>query len=63
MEQEIKKVKIKHGTAGKLAEIFNVTIQTVNNATSGRWSSELSRKIRKAAVEMGGDPIYESNNI
>ena len=61
MPREIKKVKIKNGTREDLAKIFGVTIRTVSNSLSGKSNTERSRKIRKAAVEMGGDPIYENS--
>ena len=59
MRQEIKKVRIKYGTSKELAKIFGVTTRTVNNAIGGKINTTRARKIRKAAVELGGDPIYE----
>ena len=62
MTRKIVKVKVKYGTSERLAEIFKVTTRSVSNALSGRSNTELARKIRKSAVEMGGDAIYESSN-
>jgi DNA-binding XRE family transcriptional regulator len=56
--REIKKVSMKYGTREKIAELFGVNRTTVTFAVTGRTNSKLSKKIRKVAVEMGGDPIY-----
>jgi len=55
---EIKKVKVKYGTSEKLASAFRVTTRSVGNALNGRTNSELAQKIRMAAINFGGDPIY-----
>ena len=60
--KEIKKVKVRYGTSEKLAKTFGVTTRCVGNAINGRTNSDLAQKIRQAAVELGGDPIYESIN-
>lgn len=57
-KREIKKVKAKHGSGLKLAKLFGVTTKTVSHALNGRSNNDLARKIRKTAVHMGGDPIY-----
>jgi hypothetical protein len=57
-----RKQKRKLKTNGVLAEKFDVTTQTIRNARRGIHNSELSEKIRKAAVKLGGDPIYENSN-
>lgn len=44
----------KHGERGKLAKLFNVSEVTVRSALKGRTQSELSERIRKAAIERGG---------
>jgi hypothetical protein len=59
---KINKVKMKVGTRQKIADIFNVSVTTVSLAASGVTQSELADKIRIAAVEAGGDPIYEKLN-
>ncbi|MDR0206650.1 MAG: hypothetical protein LBI45_05280 [Bacteroidales bacterium] len=58
MNTEIKKVKVKYGTSEKLAKMFRVTTRSIGNAINGRSNSEKAQKIRKAAINMGGDPIY-----
>lgn len=58
LEKKIKKVKAKHGTGSQLARLFCVTTKTVSEALNGKSNTELAKKIRKAAIEMGGDPIY-----
>ena len=61
MAQEIAKVKVKYGTSEQLAKIFKVTTRSIGNALSGRSNSKKAKKIRKAAVELGGGPIYSNN--
>jgi DNA-binding LacI/PurR family transcriptional regulator len=39
--------------------MFVVNRKTVSFAINGKSNADLAKKIRKAAVEMGGDPIYE----
>lgn len=56
--KEIKKVSLKYGTRYKLAKLFKVSVTTITLAVTGRTNSDLARKIRIAAVEMGGYPIY-----
>jgi DNA-binding XRE family transcriptional regulator len=56
-KKEIKKVSLKYGTREKLAKLFNINKTTVTFAVTGRLNSELAKKIRVSAVEMGGDPI------
>jgi hypothetical protein len=58
----INKVKLRRGTCKELAKTFKVSTTTVSLAASGINNSALAQKIRKAAVEMGGDAIYSSNN-
>lgn len=57
-QRKLKKVKGRHGTGLELARLFGVHKKTVSEALNGKSDSELSQKIRKTAVEMGGDPIY-----
>ena len=59
--QQINKVKIKTGTRQTLADTFNVSVTSISLALNGVTNSELAKKIRKAAVELGGDPIYSNN--
>jgi len=57
-KREIKKVKAKHGSGIKLANLFGVTTKTVSHALNGKSNNDLAKKIRKTAVQMGGDPIF-----
>lgn len=57
-ERNIKKVRVLYGTRSKIAGLFHVTPKTVSHALSGKCNNELAQKIRIAAVELGGDPIY-----
>jgi hypothetical protein len=51
-------VKIKHGSAQKLEKKISVSRNTISKAINGRNHNELCYKIREAAVELGGDPIF-----
>ena len=57
--QKINKVKMKVGTRRQIADSFGVSVTTVSLAASGVTKSKLADKIRLAAVNAGGDPIYE----
>ena len=59
--RQINKVKLKSGTRQKLADTFGVSVTSVSLSVNGVVNSELAKKIRKAAVELGGDPIYSNN--
>lgn len=48
---------IRHGHTTLLAKKCNCTIQTVRLALKGITSSELSDRIRKEALELGGVEI------
>lgn len=48
------------GTGRKLSRTFGVSVVTISSALNGRTNSTLAHKIRKAAVDCGGDPIYEN---
>ena len=58
----VNKVKIENGTRKKITETFDISVTSVSFALSGKTNSDLTKKIRKAAVEMGGDPIYDNND-
>ena len=47
-------ILMKHGERREISKIFNVSDVTVRNALKGRTQSELSRRIRKVAIERGG---------
>ncbi len=53
-------ILMKHGERREIAKMFNVSEVTVRNALKGRTQSELSRKIRKIAIQRGG---IEVDNI
>ena len=54
----LRKVKVKHGSSCQVAKLFHVHKKTVSFAVNGKSDTDLAKKIRKAAMEMGGDPIY-----
>jgi DNA-binding LacI/PurR family transcriptional regulator len=56
--KKVIKVSLKYGTREKIAKLLKVNRTTVTFAVTGRSNTELAKKIRKAAIEMGGDPIY-----
>jgi len=53
----MKEILTKHGERRELAKLFNVSEVTVRNALKGRTRSELSRRIRGAAIQRGGVEI------
>ena len=55
--KQVKKVKLTSGGA-KLSKAFGVSLVTVSKALNGHVNTELAQKIRMAAINMGGDPIY-----
>ena len=57
--KQVKKVNPKYGTGEKLQKMFGVSSVSVSKALNGRVDTERARRIRQAAIEMGGDPIYE----
>jgi len=59
--EQVKKVKLTSGSA-KLSKAFGVSLVTVGKALNGHVNTELAQKIRMAAINLGGDPIYESIN-
>jgi hypothetical protein len=58
-EKKVIKVMTPRGMNQKLMKVFNCCSATVSQAIRGAHNSEMAQKIRKVAVEMGGDPIYE----
>lgn len=59
-KKTIKQVLSKRGTGKELAKMFKVSEVTVTNALRGKSNSPLAARIRKAAVNKGGTPIYEN---
>jgi hypothetical protein len=53
------KVKGKKGDGLKLAKQFGCSPVWVSKAMNGSVHTEKAKKIRQAAVNMGGDPIYK----
>ena len=62
-QKKIVRVKTKRGMGKELSKLFDVTQEYVSRCMSGDSNTELANKIRKVAVGLGGDPIYESINI
>jgi hypothetical protein len=60
--KQVKKVNAKYGTGETLQKMFKVSRESISKAVNGRTNSDLAKKIRKMAVELGGDPIYENIN-
>jgi len=60
--KQVKKVNAKYGTGEMLQKMFKVSRESISKAINGRTNSDLAQKIRKAAVALGGDPIYENIN-
>jgi len=56
--QAVVRVKIRQGMCKTLAQQFGVTPSFVSMCMSGLRNTELAFKIRKIAVELGGDPIF-----
>ena len=48
------KILVNHGDRRMLAKIFNVSEVTVRSALGGKTKSDLSLRIRKAAIIRGG---------
>ena len=57
-EQEIVRVRTRRGMGKELSKLFSVTQEFVSRCMSGESNTELAKKIRKAAVRLGGDPIF-----
>ena len=53
------KVKVRRGDGKQLAKHFNCSAIWVSRAVNGTVHTEKAQKIRQAAVNMGGDPIYK----
>jgi ribosome-binding protein aMBF1 (putative translation factor) len=59
MEEKILvRVKIRLGSTKQLAGEFKVCKNTVSRAVNGWSNNTLAQEIRKAAVALGGDPIF-----
>lgn len=58
MEKTLVRVRPKFGTGRKLAKTLKVTPEFVSVACAGKSNTTLARKIRVAALNAGGDPIY-----
>jgi hypothetical protein len=60
--EQVKKVNPKYGTGAELRKIFKVSRVSISKALNGKTDSGLAKKIRQAAISLGGDPIYGSIN-
>jgi len=56
--KQVKKVNPKYGTSEGLAKMFNVSRESISKALNGKTNSDLAKKIRQAAIHLGGDAIY-----
>ena len=56
--KQVKKVKPKYGTGKTLQEMFNLSKVSISFALQGRINTERAKRIRQAAINLGGDPIY-----
>lgn len=54
MEEKKQAVLTKHGEKQKIAVLMGVSRITVKDALSGKTNSELSKRIRKIAIDRGG---------
>ncbi len=50
----MKRILIPFGEAQRLGSLFHVSQPTIRRALRGKVDTDLSRKIRKAAIERGG---------
>lgn len=60
--RQVKKVNPKYGTCDALQKAFKVSKASISKALNGKTNSDLAKKIRQAAINLGGDPIYNNNN-
>lgn len=55
-------IKVEHGVNGKLQKLFGVSAPTIRRALrgnlEGRLSEDKALRIRKAALENGGQILY-----
>jgi nitroimidazol reductase NimA-like FMN-containing flavoprotein (pyridoxamine 5'-phosphate oxidase superfamily) len=56
---KLAKVKIRKGDGLQLAKQFKCSANWVSRSVNGTVNTEKAQKIRQAAVNMGGDPIYK----
>ncbi|MEA4916020.1 hypothetical protein [Proteiniphilum sp.] len=56
-------ILMKHGERKEIAKMFNVSEVTVRNALKGRTQSELSRRIRRMAIQRGGIEVDDSKSM
>lgn len=50
-------IKVKHTERKYLAKLFKVTYPTVRKALNGNKKTDLQKRIRKAAIERGGQEL------
>ena len=58
--KQVKKVNPKYGTSEQLRKMFGVSAVSISLALNGKVNSDMARKIRQAAINLGGDAIYEN---
>lgn len=59
MAEKKQKIVVKQGEVKVLCSHFNVTAPTVINALNYKYNSEMSKKIRKIALERGATHMRE----
>lgn len=57
------KILTQYGEREKIAELFNVSRQTVNSALRGATRSDLAKRIRKVAIDRGGMEMQSENSL
>lgn len=61
LKAEKSKILVSHGEGKYLKELFKTSYVTVNKALGGSENTDLQRRIRKAAVERGGQEYQPLN--
>jgi hypothetical protein len=56
--EQVKKVNPKHGTCAQLHRMFGLSKVSISKALNGKVNTDRARKVRQAALNLGGDPIY-----
>jgi hypothetical protein len=56
--EHVKKVNPKHGTCAQLRKMFGLSKVSISKALNGKINTDRAKKIRQAAINLGGDPIY-----
>lgn len=57
------KILVELGEKGKLAKLFDVSYPTVRDALSGKRTSKIGIRIRRAAMERGGVEVEPGKGV